>query len=523
MIAIYARVSTDAQVEAGLVSQIAELRIHAREKYSGEETLEFIDDGYTGADWERPKLSEMRTCLQAGRIRVVLAYDPDRLSRDAAHLLLLMKEVERGGATLDFVRGGFEQSDSGRMLLQMRGVIAEYERAQIRARTQRGRNQAAREGKWVGGWIPLGYERADGVLRVSEPQAPIIRRIFELALNGQSVRRIVTILNEDGVLPQRGSQWRTSTVHKILRNRVYLGEGFYNRRRRDKKGKREFRPESDWISIPVPPIVDTATFDRAQAQLKLNAEQLCGRNDKRAYMLRGMLRCGKCGSRISGCASHGSPYYRCGGRDRLHGHTERCYAPWLPAKEIEGAVIDAVKSVLRSGVLEEKIAERGSKIQRVDFDAEIAKAGREIEIWRRAEERAARFMVAPEHAGRQTLFEAELNRATQQRARAEERKSSLEKEQAVESAMLAQGNAVKETCRKILRSLDRMKPDKWQRVLRLLLDEVTVTGRKIELRGILPADGTLLFRTQREDIMDRIKPQGIAFIFNAEMPQRRAS
>jgi site-specific DNA recombinase len=131
MIVVYARVSTDAQIEAGLVSQLAELRRYAKEKYAGEESVEVVDDGYSGADVERPGLEKLRALVRERRVRVVLACDPDRLSRDAAHLLLLMKEIEKGGATLDFVRGGFEQSDSGRMLLQMRGVIAEYERAQI--------------------------------------------------------------------------------------------------------------------------------------------------------------------------------------------------------------------------------------------------------------------------------------------------------------------------------------------------------------------------------------------------------
>jgi site-specific DNA recombinase len=105
MIALYARVSTDAQVEAGLASQLAELRRYLKDKYPGESVLEFIDDGYSGADLERPKFDELRTQVRCRRIRVVLAYDPDRLSRDAAHLLLLMKEFEQNGATLDLSAG----------------------------------------------------------------------------------------------------------------------------------------------------------------------------------------------------------------------------------------------------------------------------------------------------------------------------------------------------------------------------------------------------------------------------------
>src|ERR1700722_12216895 len=101
MIALYARVSTDAQIDAGLVSQLAELRRFIEQKYAGETVLEFIDEGFTGADLERPKMEELRSLVRSKCVRVVVAYDPDRLSRDAAELLLLMKEFERAGTTFD--------------------------------------------------------------------------------------------------------------------------------------------------------------------------------------------------------------------------------------------------------------------------------------------------------------------------------------------------------------------------------------------------------------------------------------
>jgi site-specific DNA recombinase len=228
MIALYARVSTDMQ-ETGLASQVAAVRRLASEKYSGgkfsdEEVIDFQDDGYTGDNLERPKLDELRDLVRAGRVSVVLAYDPDRLSRRLGELIFLLDEFEKAGVALDFVTGSFEQTDSGRLLMHMRGAIAQYERAQIRNRTQRGRLEAARNGRIAGGRQAFGYEQKDGILTINEPQAASVRRIFGMALAGQSMRSIVKQLNAEGVLPQRGHEWQKSSLARILTRETYVGQ-----------------------------------------------------------------------------------------------------------------------------------------------------------------------------------------------------------------------------------------------------------------------------------------------------------
>ena len=103
MIALYARVSTDAQVEKfGLSSQLSELRKCAAERYAGVQTIEFQDDGYTGATLDRPRLEQMRGLIRKGSITVVLVHDSDRLSRELGHFLLIMDEIEKAGVRTDF-------------------------------------------------------------------------------------------------------------------------------------------------------------------------------------------------------------------------------------------------------------------------------------------------------------------------------------------------------------------------------------------------------------------------------------
>lgn len=542
MIVLYARVSTDAQAEKfGLSSQIHELRRFAAERYPGQPFIELADE-VSGATLERPKLDELRALVRGQAVSAVVAYDPDRLSRELHDLLVLVREFERKQVTLDFVRGGFEQSDTGRMLLQMRGVIAEFERAQIRSRTLRGKLEAARRGRIYGGRHPFGYDRAQGCFIVNERDAAIVQRAFALLIDGHSVREIASIFNREGILPQRGLQWRTSTLHRILRNRSYVGEAFYNRRRRNsavKKAsagarvrqsrrpqnddaKREelisLRPQSEWIPLSIPAIVTPSVFERAQLQLGQNARLLSGRNDGRFYMLRGLMRCSNCGRKLTGCPTHGRYFYRCGGHDRLEPNG-RCRSASVPADKMESFVIAAVRDLLGGGLLRQKIAERTHLIQAVDYEAEIAKAEREIAACRTTEERAIEYLLAPEHAAHKALFEAKLKQAAERRRAIEERRSAVERVRVAEQSSAYREDALKTACKRALRALDKLKPEQWRRVLLLLLDEIVVNGRHLEFRGILPADGIV---TERADVRYENQHNLIPFVFSAELPGRVA-
>ena len=99
-VALYARVSTDRQAEKyGVSSQLEALRKRSREKnrlliFDGDNDA-FIDDGYSGADLDRPALNRLRQAVKEGRVDIVMAYDPDRLSRKLYHLMILADEFEK--------------------------------------------------------------------------------------------------------------------------------------------------------------------------------------------------------------------------------------------------------------------------------------------------------------------------------------------------------------------------------------------------------------------------------------------
>ncbi len=127
----YVRVSTDKQVEKyGIPSQIEALKRRCLERAwtwvsdAGKEA--FVDDGYSGSELDRPALNRLREMVREGEVDVVMAYDPDRLSRNLSHLLLLEDEFTKHGARLDFITQETDTSPEGKMFFAIRGAVGQY-------------------------------------------------------------------------------------------------------------------------------------------------------------------------------------------------------------------------------------------------------------------------------------------------------------------------------------------------------------------------------------------------------------
>src|SRR6266540_3613246 len=196
-VGIYARVSTEAQEARGTIgSQLEVLR--ARVAAGGDEpAAEFVDDGYSGARLDRPGLDALRDAAEAGRIAAVWCLSPDRLARSFAYQMLILDELSRLGVAVCFTDSPAIDSDpQARLLVQVQGVIAEYQRAKFAERERRGKLYRARGGEVLYRKVPYGYRRvprrpeSPAHLIVLEQEAAVVRRIFAEFTAGASVRRI---------------------------------------------------------------------------------------------------------------------------------------------------------------------------------------------------------------------------------------------------------------------------------------------------------------------------------------------
>jgi site-specific DNA recombinase len=382
-VAIYARVSSERQKEQETIaSQTAALLEHAAsQNWSVPNEWRFLDEGYSGASLVRPGLDSLRDRIAEGQIDTVLVLSPDRLSRKYAYQILLVEEFHRHGAEIVFIKSPPATTPEERLLAQVQGMIAEYERAQIIERTRRGKRHRARQGSVnVLSGAPYGYryvKKSDGgnaYYEVVEAEAAVVRMVYErYTVQQLSIGAVTRSLNEQAVVTRTGdSRWERSTVWAMLRNPAYVGKACFGKTERKARqritrplrqrggysnrcGANQERPRQEWIEISVPALIDEATFALAQERLEAN-KKFSQRRTIEPSLLQSMLVCERCGYGLYRSSTRTSKqklyYYRCLGSDAWrqwkHGV---CKCPPVRQDYLDGVVWDEVIRLLEDPTL----------------------------------------------------------------------------------------------------------------------------------------------------------------------------
>lgn len=346
--AIYARVSTSKQeLEQTIESQLGILREYIeKERLELDEKHIYIDEGYSGTKLERPGLDALRDCAANSEFQRVIIFSPDRLSRKYAYQVIVIEELNKHGCEVIFLQRPISDDPEEKLLIQMQGIIAEYERTKILERTRRGRLFKARQGHFLmWGTPPYGYRYQPvysgqpGCAIINEEEAELVKQIFRWCVEeGLSTNKIAKKLNLMGIHPRKGGKgWAPSVICAILKNETYIGKAYYNRKfgvkpkkprnplsyRKNESISRKLRLKSEWVEIDVPALIDEDTFKRAGEQLKRNAWGSARNNTKHQYLLRGLVRCGECGYKMFGVFKGNYPYYTCmKGRSLIESHRD---------------------------------------------------------------------------------------------------------------------------------------------------------------------------------------------------------
>ena len=379
-VALYARVSTERQEQQGTIaSQLDALTRWAREQHHDVvDAYVCVDDGYSGTRLDRPGLDRLRDGAEAGAFKAALVLCPDRLARKYAYQILILEELERFDVRVIFLDQPLSDDPQARLLTQIQGAVAEYERIKIAERYRRGKLFRARQGEVCWGKVPYGYRRIprrDGVpahVEVSEPEAQVVRQIFRWHVDEHlSVRQIALRLTESPHVTATGlPRWGISTVTRMLHNEAYIGTMYYNRResvggksnsasRRQRLSTcRQDRPAAEWIPLPVPPIIDAELFRRSQA-IHYDNSRFSPRHLKSGhYLLRRVVRCRVCDLAMSCHRMRGRNgtfhhYYYCAGHDVLYARRAvgRCPQRNLRADELDKLVWGEVRRHLEHPAL----------------------------------------------------------------------------------------------------------------------------------------------------------------------------
>jgi site-specific DNA recombinase len=379
-----ARVSLPSQAEKGysLETQI-ELLTPVIEKngYAVSEDWVLRDDGYQGNDWNRPAINRGLDAIREGKVKALAFINVDRFARDVEGGLALLRKVRESGGIIIFGDLGPVSDDANfRLMLHLRLMIAEYEKSRIKTRSREVVMAKVRNLKQIhGGKAPYGYTyipKSDTPiphLKINPDTAPIVRLIFAWYDVGCSLREIVKRLSRDGIQPpgrprqtKKNSYWAVTVITRMIRNEAYIGDWHYNKcyftvpekivdpskTRHRQATSLKVKDRSEWIRIPIDPIVDRAVFARCNERLSKNKRTIGGRPSDR-YLLKGLVWCAKCGKRFCGARKRRSSgeyqtYYNCTNLSnrRPANDSPVCTAPRANGVPLENLVWDETTMAL---------------------------------------------------------------------------------------------------------------------------------------------------------------------------------
>ena len=229
----------------------------------------YNDGGYSGGSMERPALAKLLTDIQSGLVDVVVVYKVDRLTRSLADFAKIVEIFDKAGASFVSVTQQFNTTTSmGRLTLNVLLSFAQFEREVTGERIRDKIAASKQKGMWMGGWVPLGYDRKERTLVINEVEAETVRAIFELFLKLKNIQKLLAELNRQKLTTKRysttsgrvlgGLAFTRGHLYYILSNPLYLGEIVH-------KGTRHIGQH--------PAIVDQRTWDAVQALLDQNRHQ----------------------------------------------------------------------------------------------------------------------------------------------------------------------------------------------------------------------------------------------------------
>jgi site-specific DNA recombinase len=326
--AVYARFSSDRQSAVSIEDQVRKVREYARSH--GWTILDdhiFADHAVSGTSAERTGLQKLLASAEhSGRaFDAILIDDTSRLTRKLADALNLYERLTFAGVRLIAVSQGVDsESSQAEILFGVHGLIDSVYSRELGLKTHRGMQGCALRANHTGGRV-FGYRsvRAGGDVKllVADGEAGTIRRMFELYSQGQSLKRIASLLNSEGVKspqPQKGrvsQSWCISSVRHILKNRRYVGQIIWNTKRKVRvpgTGRRVYRrrPESEWVVTAAPHLrivsdeLFAAVERRFETTQKLWGAGIAGTgltrgHAKQIYLFSGLLVCGDCGGSIA--------------------------------------------------------------------------------------------------------------------------------------------------------------------------------------------------------------------------------
>jgi site-specific DNA recombinase len=478
-------VSTDRQARDGLSlpDQKRSLKRYAK-SHGLKIVAEFSDEGISGSTIsDRPGMLALLQTVRSGGTDIVLVTEWERLSRSphGRDWSVILDACETSGTVLATPQGRLDPRNlEDAFLSGLFGLLAARERAKISRRTMKGKVEAARRGRYLGGKnAPFGYTPRDGKLEINPAEAAVVQKMYDLYLAGASLNGVVRRLREDGHRTRHGKHFSAGGVKRIMSHPANLGTVVFGRSSRG--GLQRHTGESEPIVVEGAhePLVDHLTFERVQARLRERAgRRTKGRGKPRSdYWLTGIVRCSECGERCFGTTNRSKwngktlRRYRCS--SQMVGGT---YHKRIVAEEAEEAFLSRLEELGRD---ERFLNEGRRRLLLRKMSAGTADARKVHELREAVRKIENREMKAFESYADGVLDESAFKRV--QSSLAADRAQAEKELDAAESALLQAASGV--DIDKVLSILSRfrvlflgMEPGQQKELVRALVERVERDG-----------------------------------------------
>lgn len=356
----------------------------------------YIDDGYSGTNFDRPDFNRLLNDIELGRVNMVITKDMSRLGRDYIGTGNLIEKYfpehnVRYIAVTDNIDTFLDNSNND--IAPFKAIMNDMYAKDISKKIKSSLRAKQKEGKFVGGRTPFGYDQDPNDknhLVINEEQVQVVKRIFDMCLEGLTFFKIAKQLTLEGVKTPaqyysfewknnynlKYGEWHSKTIRDILTNQMYIGDMVQNRRSKVnykvKKVIRNNPKEYIIVENTHEPIIDKDTFFEVQKRIPKNV----GRNEKKEnHLLDGLLYCGDCGHRISVQARRKKDnrcyticnYYRSYMKQKL------CTTHSNNYDELEKVILNSLKELCLKYIDKKKIKEQSIKNMNVDNNLNVKK------------------------------------------------------------------------------------------------------------------------------------------------------
>lgn len=330
-VVIYARYSSHNQTEQSIEGQLAVCKEYA--KINNYNIVgEYIDRALTGTNDNRPQFKKMIEDSNKKYFSGILVYQLDRFARNRFDSAIYKNKLQKNGVRVFSAKENISNDASGVLMESLLEGMAEYYSVELSQKVQRGMKINAEKCLYNGGIPPLGYKiDIDKKYIIDEQNANIVKRIFNMYLDGYSMTSIAKYLNEKNYKTSYGNPFNKCSIRTILANTKYIGI---------------YKFKDIEVKDGIPKIIDDKIFNQVQQIITKNKKAPAHSKAKTEYLLTTKLFCGNCKEMMVGiCGTSATKvvhyYYSCNGK-RKH----ICNKKNIQKNYIEDIVIEQTRNLL---------------------------------------------------------------------------------------------------------------------------------------------------------------------------------